>query len=80
MLRSDMDLNALSLLVGIKTQFKQGKRMIKGLVTGVFMVERTGRPERVYVVEVMGHRRHYYVAWDQLADSIRLRRTLDRAA
>jgi hypothetical protein len=80
MLTSHIDLNALSLLVGIKTELKLGKRMIKGLVTGVFMVEQAGRPERDYVVEVTEHGRHHYVAWDQLADGVRLRRSFDLAA
>ena len=30
MFASPMDLNALSLLIGVKTEFKLGKRMIKG--------------------------------------------------
>ena len=80
MFASPMDLNALSLLIGVKTELKLGKRMIKGLVTGVFMVEQTGRPERDCVAEVTEQGRHHYVAWDQLADSAQLRRSLNRAA
>ena len=80
MFASPMDLNALSLLVGVKTELKLGKRMIKGLVTGVFMVEQTGRPERDYVAEVTEQGRHHYVAWDQIVDGVRLRRSLNRAA
>lgn len=80
MLTSHMDLNALSLLVGLKTELKQGKKTLKGLVTGVFMVEQIGCPERDFVIEVTEHGRHHYATWDQLADDIRRRHTLDRAA
>jgi hypothetical protein len=80
MFASPISLDALSLLVGVKTEIRLGKRMIKGPITGVFMVEQTGCPERDYVAEVTEQGRHHYVAWDQLADDARLRRSLNRAA
>jgi hypothetical protein len=80
MFASLMDLNTLSLLVGVKTELRRGKRTVKGLITGVFMVEQTGHSECDYVVEVTEHGRHHYATLSQLANDIRLRRNLDRAA
>ncbi len=80
MFASPMDLNALSLLVGVKTEIKLGKRMIKGPITGVFMVEQTGCPERDYVAEVTEHGRHHYVTLGQLTGDDLLHQSLNRAA
>jgi hypothetical protein len=66
MLQPTLDLSSLALLIGLKTEFKEGKRIRQGQVTGVFTVHDTGGSENRFVVELSEHGRHHYIAYSDL--------------
>jgi hypothetical protein len=67
MTRGQPDLHSLSLLVGLTTEVKHGKRLLRGLVTGVFMVGDSGCSEDRFVLELTERGRHHYVPYAQFA-------------